>query len=270
MNVSENLLRRQTEATKVAATEREKKKTRDVAPLVVLEKKTVSKRKNPSLGEKDKEIVTESSQREAAKPQVKKQKVEKAFEGEEDADASATPHIQPSTFYPPRAREAEEPKDPPIEIVVDPVEAAATEAHSEQARLYFSSTYPPSERLKQTPEEEARGKKLWEDYEKTGEYLVTGPVPTTHMARLMDVIDKDEELNYIDDETPAEASKEKSPYLKTIEATIESAIGKGESSGLKPRDQIDLDYSEAEKPAADQSRSPPTAEGRRRVGYGNL
>jgi hypothetical protein len=71
MKVNENLLRRKTDAPKVAAAEKEKKKTQDVAPLAILEKKTVSK-KNPSVSEKDKEIVTENPQPEAAKPQAKK------------------------------------------------------------------------------------------------------------------------------------------------------------------------------------------------------
>jgi hypothetical protein len=85
--------------------------------------------------------------------------VDKIFELRENANACETPQIQPSTFYPLRAREPESPKDPPIAIEVDPVEAAVTAAHSEQVRLYFSSTCPPHERLKQTPKEEARGKK---------------------------------------------------------------------------------------------------------------
>jgi hypothetical protein len=185
--------------------------------------------------------------------------VEKVSEVEENADACVMPQIQPSTFYPPRAREPEKPKDPPIEIVLDPVEAAATATHSEQVRLYFSSTFPPVERLKQTPEEEARGKRFWEHYDKTGEFLVTGPVPTTRVAGLMDVIVEDEELSYLDDDSPASASKKKSPALKTTEAIVEHATGKGESSGLEARDPIDLDSPEAEKPAADQSRSLPPA-----------
>jgi hypothetical protein len=131
MKVNENLLRRQTEVVKVAAAEKEKKKTQDAAPLVTLEKKTISKRKNPSVSEKDKEIVSESPQPETVKPQAKKQKAVKVYEGEGDADATMTPQIQPSTFYPPRARETEEPKYPPIEIPVDPIEAAAIEAHNE-------------------------------------------------------------------------------------------------------------------------------------------
>jgi hypothetical protein len=165
MKVTKNLVCRQTDAAKVAATEREKKRAQDATPLTILEKKTVSKRKNPSASEKDKEIVTENPQPEPAKPQAKKQKVEKVFEGETNADLTATPQIQPSTFYPSRAWKTKESEDPPVEIPVDPVEAAVIEAHSEQVRLYFSSTGPSGKRLKQTPEEEVRGNRFWEHYE---------------------------------------------------------------------------------------------------------
>jgi hypothetical protein len=48
-----------------------------------------------------------------------------------------------------------------------------------------------------------------------GEFLVTGPVPTKHVAGLMDVIDKDEELNYINDGTPMETSEKERPASKT-------------------------------------------------------
>jgi hypothetical protein len=64
----------------------------------------------------------------------------------------------------------------------------------------------------------------------------------------MDMIDEDEELNFIDDDIPTAASKEKISDLKTIEATIKTATGKGENSGLEPRDPIDLDSSKAENP----------------------
>jgi hypothetical protein len=89
--ISENLIHRQTEAAKVVAAEREKKKAQDIAPLVALEKKIVSKRKNPSGGEKDKEVVNETSQQATAKPQTKKQKVEKVSEVEKNIDACVTP-----------------------------------------------------------------------------------------------------------------------------------------------------------------------------------
>jgi hypothetical protein len=74
MKINENLIRRQTEAAKVAAAEREKKKTQDAAPLVTLEKKVASKRKNPGGGERDKESVSEPSRQATAKPQAKKNK----------------------------------------------------------------------------------------------------------------------------------------------------------------------------------------------------
>jgi hypothetical protein len=55
-----------------------------------------------------------------------------------------------------------------VVIPVDPVEAAETEARSEQERIYFSSTCPPGECMKQTPKEEAVGKRYLDHYEKTG------------------------------------------------------------------------------------------------------
>jgi hypothetical protein len=240
VKINENLIRQQTEAAKVAATEREKKKTQDAAPLVTLEKKVVSKRKNPDGGEKDKESVSEASRQATTKPQPKKQKVDKISEAEEYADACQTPQIEPSTFYPPRAPDPEKPKDPSIEIEVDPVEAAATAAHSEQMRLYFSSTNPPCEWLKQTPKEEARGKRYFEHYEKTGQFLITGPVPTTRVAGLMDVIGEDEELSYLDDGVPAKASQEKNLALKTIENVFEPAADEGGNSCLQAHEPIDL------------------------------
>jgi hypothetical protein len=74
MKINENLIHRQTEAAKVVATEREKKKTQDAAPLVTLEKKDVSERKNPDGGEKDKETDSEASRQATMKPQPKKTK----------------------------------------------------------------------------------------------------------------------------------------------------------------------------------------------------
>jgi hypothetical protein len=67
----------------------------------------------------------------------------------------------------------------------------------------------------------------------------------------MDVIDKDEELNYIDDGTPMETTGKESPALKTIEAKADPATDKGQSSGLEPHDPIDLDSTEVERPATE-------------------
>jgi hypothetical protein len=54
----------------------------------------------------------------------------------------------------------------------------------------------------------------------------------------MDVIDEDEELNYIDDGTPMETIGKENPALKTIEARVNPATEKGQSSGLQPHDPI--------------------------------
>jgi ACT domain-containing protein len=67
MKINENLTRQNTDTTKVAAAKREKKKTHDVPLTVTLEKKTTSKRKAPSASEKDKGIIIEDQQPEAAK-----------------------------------------------------------------------------------------------------------------------------------------------------------------------------------------------------------
>jgi hypothetical protein len=76
----------------------------------------------------------------------------------------------------------------------------------------------------------------------------------------MDVIDEDEELNYIDDGTPMETLEEY-PVSKSDEAKVDPVIDEGQSSGLKPNDPIDLNSSETERPTANQSRSPlPTLE----------
>jgi hypothetical protein len=45
--------------------------------------------------------------------------------------------------------------------------------------------------------------------------------------------------------------------LKILESQKESAMGPGENLGLRPQDLIDLDPSEAEKPTAGESLSPP-------------
>jgi hypothetical protein len=113
--------------------------------------------------------------------------------------------------------------------------------------------------LKQTLVEEARGKRYFEHYEKTGQFLMTGPVPTTRVAGLMDMIDKVEELSYLDDGAPATSPQEKDLVLKTTEIVSEPAAEKGKGSGLKAHDPIVLGSPKGEKLEANQSRSPPPA-----------
>jgi hypothetical protein len=61
LKVNENLTRRKTEAAKVAAAEREKKKIHDPSPVIDLEKKTISKKRVASISEEEKCVVDEEN-----------------------------------------------------------------------------------------------------------------------------------------------------------------------------------------------------------------
>jgi hypothetical protein len=117
-----------------------------------------------------------------------------------------------------------------------------------------SSTSP-----EELEEREGRGKCVAEMIQ--NQIAMASPAPIEHIAGLVDVIDETEELCYIDDNAPAEAAKKERSALKVFDDQIESAMGLGESSGLKPHDPIDLDTSETEKSAVGQSRSPPPVMG---------
>jgi hypothetical protein len=69
-------------------------------------------------------------------------------EEDDDVNVLATPQIQLSTFYPPKAKEVGEPKDQSVIAPIDLAEATEIEARSEHAQIYFSSTRPPSKRMK--------------------------------------------------------------------------------------------------------------------------
>jgi hypothetical protein len=73
MKVSENLIRRKTDAAKVAAAEREKKKSQDTTPVVALEKNFSSKRKTLEDSETSKENPSEERPAEATKPSGERQ-----------------------------------------------------------------------------------------------------------------------------------------------------------------------------------------------------
>jgi hypothetical protein len=228
MKVNENLIRRKTEVAKVAAAEKETKKTHDVPPTVNLVKKTTSKRKAPRTSEKDKGIVVEEQPPEAVKPQGKKSQTNPTAEMDESLDVLAMPQIQPSTFYPPKAKGIEEPKDQPAIVPTDPTEEAEIDARSERAQIYFSSTCLPVECMKQTPEEEATSKRYWDHYKRTGEFPVTGPVLEKCVAGLTDVIDETEKLCYLDDCTPMEISERNSSASMPDEAKVNLMSGEGQ------------------------------------------
>jgi hypothetical protein len=130
----------------------------------------------------------------------------------------STPRIEPSKRY--------------------PLEGKALKAVEE---LHVASSADPEE----LEAREATGKCVAEMIQK--QIAMASSAPTERVASLVDVIDETKEFCYINDDTPAEAAKKESSALKILDDQNESAMGPGESSGLKTHDPIDLDSSKAEK-----------------------
>jgi hypothetical protein len=113
--------------------------------------------------------------------------------------------------------------------------------------------------LEELEARDVRGKCVVEMIQK--KIAMASSAPKEYVTGLVDVIDEMEELCYIDDDAPAETMEKESSALKILEDQNESTMGLGENSDLKPHDPINLDSSEAEEPAAGQSRSPPAVVG---------
>jgi hypothetical protein len=86
---------------------------------------------------------------------------------------------------------------------------------------------------------DARGTRVVEMIQK--QIAMASSAPKERVGGLMGIIDKMEELCYIDDDTPLETKDQESSALKPHDVQKESAMGPSESSGLKPQDLIDLD-----------------------------
>lgn len=226
-----------------------------MAPTAGLENKTSSKRKVPDDTEKDKGIRIEEKQSEAAKPHEKKLRIDRSTEEDENVDVLATPTIHLTGTYPPKAKEPQESKDHPETAPIDP-DLAEIEARTEHSQTYFSASCDPGEHLKQTPAEEVVAKRFWEHYERTGEFL-TAPAPDNPVISLMDVIDDNEKLYYINDDAPMETQG------KNLLVSMHDEVGtilpkeKGQGVGSKARDPIELGSSVVENPEENLSWSPP-------------
>jgi hypothetical protein len=102
---------------------------------------------------------------------------------------------------------------------------------------------------------DARGKRVVEMIQK--QIAMASSSPKKRVAGLVDVVDKMEELCYIDDEAPLETKDREYAALKLLDGQKEAATGPSESSGLKPQNPIELDAPKIEKSTAHASRSPP-------------
>lgn len=116
--------------------------------------------------------------------QLGKRRTDLFAETDDDVDILAMPLIEPSTRYPPKAKEPEILKELPTTAPPDPEEVA---------------------------EREARSKRVAEMVQK--QILMAGLAPAHHVASLVDVIDETGELCYIDDSTLMEMSKTHLPAL---------------------------------------------------------
>jgi hypothetical protein len=114
LKVNENLIRRKTEAAKVAVVEREKKKVHDPSMVIDLEKKTISKKRVSSTSEEEKNVVAEETCPEDEEPAGKRVRIDPVAETDGDIDILSTPRIEPSTRYPPKGKELKATEELPI------------------------------------------------------------------------------------------------------------------------------------------------------------
>jgi hypothetical protein len=105
LKVNENLNRCKTEAVKVAAAEREKKKVHDPSPVIELEKKTISKKRVASNSEQEKHVIAAEARPEDEEPTGKRARTDPFAETDKDIDILSTPWIEPSTRYPLKGKE---------------------------------------------------------------------------------------------------------------------------------------------------------------------
>jgi hypothetical protein len=225
LKVNETLARRKAEAAKVAAAEREKKKTQDPAVSGEADKGLALRKRPLDTAEKVKQLAVKEKEPEDAEASAKRAQVDPVAETDEDVDILKTPQIQPCTKYPPKGSAQK--------LAEGPSQAGLADAEELEAR-------------------EARGRRVAELIQK--EIAMADAAPKEHVAGLVDVVDESESLCYIDDDT---VRPEKGPDVSLPQPQCEVVMNLNKGSGAKARDLIDLDASEVEASVAHASHSPP-------------
>jgi hypothetical protein len=160
-------------------------------------------------------------------------RIDPIAETDEEIDILSTPQIEPSTRYPPEGKELGVTQELPVTSSADPEELE---------------------------EREARGKCVAEMIQK--QIMMAGPSPVERIAGLVDVIDEAEELCYIDDDVSVgipttdfhdlmlegDKAKDKSVIERTPE--------KGQGSGSKADDPIEVEATNTEQPSLKLPSSP--------------
>jgi hypothetical protein len=225
LKVNETLARRKAEAAKVAAAEREKKKTQDPAISGVADKGLVLRKRSLDTAEKVKQLPVKEKEPEDAEASAKRARVDPVAETDEDVDILTTTQIQPCTKYPPKGSAQK--------LAERPSQVGLADAEELEAR-------------------EARGRRVAELIQK--DIAMADAALKERVSGLVDVVDESESLCYIDDDT---IRSEKGPDVSLPQPQCEVAMNLNEGSGAKARDLIDLDALEIEASAAHTSRSPP-------------
>jgi hypothetical protein len=173
LKVNETLARRKTEAAKVAAAEREKKKVHDSSPTADLEKRVISKKRPVEASEKEKCVTIKGKGPDDDEPSGKKARANPVAETDEDVDILSAPQIQPCTSYPPKGTMRKTAEELPTAALAD---------------------------LEKLEARDARGKRVAEMIQK--QIAMASTAPKERVADLVDVVDETEELCYIDDDAP--------------------------------------------------------------------
>jgi hypothetical protein len=225
LKVNETLARRKAEVAKVAAAEREKKKTHDPVVSGEADKGLALSKRPLDTADRVKQLAVKEKEPDDAEASAKRARIDPVAETDEDVDILTTPQIQPCTKYPPKGSAQR--------LTEEPSPAGLADAEELEAR-------------------EARGRRVAELIQK--EIAMADAAPKERVAGLVDVVDESESLCYIDDNT---TRAEKSLDVPLPQPQCESVVNLSEGSGAKAQDPIDLDAPKVEAPAAHASRSPP-------------
>jgi hypothetical protein len=228
LKVNETLARRKAEAAKVAAAEREKKKTHDTALTADADKRLALKKRPLETTERAKRVTIKEKGPDEDETSRKRAQTDPVAETDEDVEVMPTPQIQPCTNYPP--------KGPAQKLTEEPSPAGLADAEELEAR-------------------EARGKRVTELIQK--EIAMADAAPKERVVGLVDVVDESEDLCYIDDDAALEVKSTDAPLLQPQGGLVVVAAHIGEGSGAKAQNPIDLDALEIGESAAHASRSPP-------------
>jgi hypothetical protein len=172
LKVNETLARRKAEAMKVAAAEREKKKTHDPAVFGEADKRLALKKRPLETTDRVKQLAVKEKEPDDAEAFVKRARIDPVAETDEDVDILTMPQIQPCTKYPPKGSAQR--------LTEEPSPVGLADAEELEAR-------------------EARGKRVAELIQK--EIAMADAAPKERVDGLVDVVDESESLCYIDDDT---------------------------------------------------------------------